>query len=771
MKQLYYAIQTIIRGKDSSIIKVISLSLGLFISIILFARVAFELNYDNFYNDTDRLFLVETAWEGDKGMGSPSPYVIYPTAGAIAEHFPDLVECQTTISDFVPSTVMHGTKKHSGEFIMVDSLYFQTMGLQLLEGNALELGTPGVIFLSRSFAGEVFGSENPMGKTLTYPLGGKELPITVKGIFADIPENSSFQRTTCVVSLTTMSLRETPVNWSWTGGGNYRAFVRLKHKEDAGIINQKINSIIESTYFPKGHYGQWKISGIEVSVSPLQGYHLKNKDVVRMIRIMALLGFALLLTATLNYVLISISSLAHRAKAVGIHKCNGAGTGSIFGMFLWETVFIIGISLLIIAFIILNFHEKIEELAQTSLEGLFSFQNLWAPVSVVLFLFIIGGVLPGITFSSIPVTQVFHRYTEGKKSWKYPLLFFQFGGATFLVGMMCIVYAQYHYILSKDLGYNMESTAYTYHTFPQAENAISNLRNLPYVEAVACSELDMMESRSPYSVTDAGGNFLFSPRINWFDKDFFSFIGIHLKAGQMPSAPDQILINEEFVKKMGWSSNGVGELVPGHGTVAGVIEGYYFTDVSEMPPFEIRYVTNNDAACVHVRLKEPFNDNLQRLNTEMKQLYPQNGICFKSYDNQLSVIFRSTRIFRDSTILACIAILAITLMGLVGYTNDEVRRRSKEIAIRKINGAETNSILRLLSRDVIYISLPAILIGTLLAWNIGKIWQAQFNDMMAIPMVLYVGVAIAVLVFIVGCVILKSWKIANENPVNSIKNE
>lgn len=334
------------------------------------------------------------------------------------------------------------------------------------------------------------------------------------------------------------------------GGGNYCGFVRLKHKEDARLINEKINAIIESKYFPKEHYGQVGVSGIKVRISALRDFHLKNADVVRMIWIMSLLGFALLLAATLNYALVSISSLGYRAKAVGVHKCNGAGTASIFGMFLWETAFFIGASLLLIAFIILNFREKIEELMQVSLNSLFSWQNLWAPATVVLFLFMIGGGLPAVTFSSVPVTRVFRHYSESKKAWKYPLLAFQFGGAAFMVGFMCLVFAQYHYTLSKDLGYNVKNTVYTYHPFPGAGNAVGNLRNLPYVDDVAVSELDMLESRSPYSVNDAGGNYLFAPRVNWFGRDFFSFIGIRLKAGRMPAGPEQILVNEEFVKKM-----------------------------------------------------------------------------------------------------------------------------------------------------------------------------------------------------------------------------
>ncbi len=121
--------------------------------------------------------------------------------------------------------------------------------------------------------------------------------------------------------------------------------------------------------------------------------------------------------------------------------------------------------------------------------------------------------------------------------------------------------------------------------------------------------------------------------------------------------------------------------------------------------------------------------------------------------------------------LACLAILAITLMGVIGYTNDEVRRRSKEIAIRKINGGSSEDILRMLSQDVFHIAIPSVLAGVWLAWSVGKIWQAQFDDALSVSPMLYVVVSVVMLAFIVGSVVIKSWRIANENPVNSIKSE
>jgi putative ABC transport system permease protein len=175
---------------------------------------------------------------------------------------------------------------------------------------------------------------------------------------------------------------------------------------------------------------------------------------------------------------------------------------------------------------------------------------------------------------------------------------------------------------------------------------------------------------------------------------------------------------------------------------------------------------------MHARLKEPFEDNLIRLNEEMKKLYPSQKPMFTSYDQYLRDIFENVRTFRDSVLMACIAILVITLMGLIGYTNEEVRRRSKEIAIRKVNGAEVTDILKMLCRDVSIVALPAVIIGVLLSWQMGKAWiSSSFEDILSISPLVYIGVVIVALAFILGTVIVKSWHVANENPVVSIKSE
>ena len=155
----------------------------------------------------------------------------------------------------------------------------------------------------------------------------------------------------------------------------------------------------------------------------------------------------------------------------------------------------------------------------------------------------------------------------------------------------------------------------------------------------------------------------------------------------------------------------------------------------------------------------------------MKALYPNEELAFVSSLKKMENLYHSRRTFRDSTILSTIAVIAIALMGLIGYSNDEVRRRSKEIAIRKINGAEVADILKMLSQDIIRIALPAIIIGLVFASHAGAVWKEQFKDIHPVNNWIYVVLFFLVLLFILGVVIAKAWRIANENPVNSIKSE
>ena len=170
-----------------------------------------------------------------------------------------------------------------------------------------------------------------------------------------------------------------------------------------------------------------------------------------------------------------------------------------------------------------------------------------------------------------------------------------------------------------------------------------------------------------------------------------------------------------------------------------------------------------------------FDEAAWTLETEINSMFQkyatENGLTNAEASKLLTEIYKDVYRFRNSVLITSGFILLIVIMGLIGYVNDETQRRSKEIAIRKVNGAEASNILRLLVCDILYVSIPSILLGIVIAYFIGKAWLEQFAEQVDLNPLLFLATALVVAIIIVACVVLKAWHIANENPVNSIKSE
>lgn len=769
MKQLYYVIRTLLRGRGSNIIKVISLGLGLTMSILLFSRVAFEQSYDTCYEDYDNLYQIFSIFSADGEQFEPQKANCGPVAGAILENFPQEVESATSIAYFLGAPLYNGSVRFDAKTLLADSLFFRTMGIEVLSGNPeKELMQPDVIFLADRLARKIFGDENPIGKVLNY---NKEMQFTVKGTYADLPANATM-RPEGVVSMPT-SWNRGWGNYSWRGGDSYYEYIRFRPGADKEVVNARLDAMIQK-YRPEEDK---KAYGYTAFVKPIRDVYRNEDQVKRMDTIMSILALAILFIAALNYVLISISSLTYRAKAVGVHKCSGASGGTVFSMFLLETGIIIVLALMLMALILLNFQEFIEDTTAAKLSVLFAPDRIWVPLAVVLVLFIVGGVLPGRLFARIPVSQVFRRYTEGKKGWKRPLLFVQFAGVAFICGLMYVVMAQYNYVKDKDMGYNPRRVAVGSAYFGKAEEsepALHFFRGLSYVEEVSCAVSTPIWSYSGSMIQGESGQALFSTRTSRAPEDYFKMMGMTIKEGRPARATDELVVNEAFVERMRWGDKALNHPLHMEGEnykVVGILKDFHIGSFFEPQDVIIFGYTRTFGNAVHVRLKEPFAENLRRLNKDVAEAYPDKTIDFGGMEQEILNEYNPVRVFSNATILAAVTMFFIMLMGLIGYTTDEVRRRSKEIAIRKVNGAESTGILELLSKDILYVAGPAVIIGTLVSWYVNGMWMEQFATQVPLTWVVYVLIALVILIIIVACVIWKSWKIANENPVNSIKSE
>ncbi len=773
MRHLYYTLQTLLRGHGGTAEKIISLTLGLAMGVLLFAQIAYELSFDRFYPNPDTLVMLRMR---NVTKGAPEPEYNYgtyrPAAADLSEAFPELVESACLTSNFWRPTFYKDDKKLDDiQTLFADTAYFATTGLTLLKGDPKDLALHSNAFISESMARQLYGDESPIGKELSVE---KLFNVTIRGVYADVPRNSIMPHD--------LLLPMAAMDWAYgagTWGTNnlYGVLFRLKQPTDVDAMNSRIQKAVEQYTDP--HLGDDVVT--EYSVLPLYKVYRSLPDSTRRLVILGVLGFSIFFVSILNYVLRAVAAMSRRAKLVGVHKCSGADGRHILAMFLWETGLLVAASILCGGALLWLLRGQVEELLGSRLTDLFTWQTLYVPLGTVLLLFLVAGVVPGRIYARIPVTQVFRRYTDGKRSWKRGLLTVQFIGVAFIGGMLLTTVWQYHDLMTRSVGFRAEGLAVGMVTgnIERAQGVADAIRREPYVEAVAGSGTNLLAHYSTNRLTDNQGNFICPLHFTLMDKEMPQVTGMTLLEGHWPQHRGEAVVGRTTVETLKWGDTAIGRKLPINPSWAGLEEPPIVTgvveDVRNMGFFQgqtcTAFILNDRIRTFNVRLKAPLDDNLKRLNAFVKSTYPDLALEFTTYQDIRREQNASVSTFRNTVWVTTACIILIVLMGLIGYVSDETQRRSKEIAVRKVNGAEASDILRLLSVDILKIAVLAVAAGMAAAWYVSGQWMQQFADSRLLSPAWYALLAILLLMLIVAIVVLKAWRIANENPVLSIKSE
>ena len=773
MRHLYYTLQTLLRGHGGTAEKIISLTLGLLMGVLLFAQIAYELSFDRFYPNPDTLVMLRMR-NVDKGVPDYAyNYGTYrPAAADLSEAFPELVESASLTSNFWTPTFYKDDKKLEDiQTLFADTAYFATTGLTLLQGDPMDLGVQGNAFISESKARELYGGESPIGKELSVE---KLFNVTIRGVYADMPRNSIMPHD--------LLLSMAAMDWAYgrgTWGTNnlYGILFRLKQPADVDAMNSRIQQAVEQYTDP--HLGDDVVT--EYSVLPLYRVYRSYPDSTRRLVILGVLGFSIFFVSILNYVLRAVAAMSRRAKMVGVHKCSGANAWHILSMFLWETGLLVAVSILCGAMLLYLFREQVEELLGSRLTDLFTWQTLYVPLGTVLLLLLVAGVVPGRIYARIPVTQVFRRYTDGKRSWKRGLLTVQFIGVAFIGGLLMTTVWQYHELMTRSVGFRSEGLAVGTVTgnIQRAQGVGDAIRREPYVEAVAASGSHLLAHFSTSRLTDNQGNFICPLHFTMMDKNLPQVAGLRLLEGHWPQHRGEAVVGHKTVETLKWGDTAIGRQLPIDLSWAGLKEPAVVTGVVEnvrnMGFFAgqtcTAFILHERVRNFNVRLKAPLDENLKKLNAFVKSTYPDLSLEFTTYQDIRRQQNASVSAFRNTVWVTTACIILIVLMGLIGYVSDETQRRSKEIAVRKVNGAEASDVLRLLSVDILKIAVLAVAVGMAVAWYVSGQWMQQFADSGLLSPLWFVLLALLLLVLVVAVVVLKAWRIANENPVLSIKSE
>ena len=207
----------------------------------------------------------------------------------------------------------------------------------------------------------------------------------------------------------------------------------------------------------------------------------------------------------------------------------------------------------------------------------------------------------------------------------------------------------------------------------------------------------------------------------------------------------------------------------GYYTICGVYENYRIGSLARLDDRpSVLFYSSTPLSIQLVKFNTLTAEAVDKVNNRLLEVMPDRNETLSIYSVDVVNLYRDSRKFRDQVLVGGIITLIISLIGLIGYTNDEINRRRKELAIRKVNGAESFDIIRIFLKDIMQIAIPAVLIGCVGSYFISDYWQEQFQKKVSLhPMVFIIG-ALSVWVIVAICVVYRTWKVANSNPVESL---
>ena len=544
---------------------------------------------------------------------------------------------------------------------------------------------------------------------------------------------------------------------------------------------------------------EMKNMGLELNYdfTVLSDVYTQDPYIKKMGWIMSIVAFVLLFTSVMNYLLIIVGNLVSRSREMAVRKCYGAKPKNIHAIIFSEALVHVGLAVVLAALLVFLCKGTIENFLSAPISTLVLNRGSWILVVICLLVLLIGGFVPGWLYNKIPVAIAFRGYNENRNRWKLALLGIQFVISGLLFSLLYIVNGQYQMMLGLDLGYDYDNVAIVSidaSDANQRQQCMAEIRRMPNVKD-CCSTYSV-----PINGYNSGGNMVGIPgddnntinimEMSGVDDNYFKMMNIPIVQGSFftdrSDSCRQVIIDErcaeKLIKTWHWKDGVVGKQITctGHDenvfTVCGVCKNVRWGDVRTcgdmMNGFPLLYFYSlKRSFYILVKFNELKEESLAELQTKVQLMYPNNQVIVKSYASELANQYSSQLKFRNGILVAGIVTMIIALFGLVGYTSDEVNRRRKEIAIRKVNGAKVKDILRIFLKNIMKIALPCIIVGDIGAWLIARQWLMSFSEKITLTPLLFICVTILLLVIIALSVIINCYKVANSNPVKYLKDE
>lgn len=797
---LLTSLRNLARNKLYTLINLLGLATGIACFVLIGLYVRYQRDFDRFVPSAERVYRVVGEIEME-GQGEHSSSMVFGLGPTLLHDHTELIERQCRWFDFqdpqhslkVGDSLSTNRLFTETGLYLVDSTVFDLFGYPLKVGDPkTALAKPGSIVLSPALAKKYFGDADPMGQMMKWD---NAMDVQVTGILGEIPRDShiSFEGLVSMGTILQFWKNIETHNWVWNPCWTY---VRLKE----GISKTEVDRVFPD--FIQKYYPDFLRDQIGHELQPLTDIHLTSKLDFEMhqngdrgsVNILWAIGFFIIVLAGVNFMNLATARSAYRAREVGVRKSSGATRGQLIGQFLMESVVMSLLSALIALGLIKLLMPAFNELAGEAIP----LPSALVPgvLGIAVIVGLLSGIYPAFFLSSFQPAIVLKANAAGTsrgQALRKALVVVQFAIALVLIIGTVFVKKQHDHLRTVDLGFNKEQVLLIPVRGPMADvytAVFPELKNIPGVKAVSWANdiIGKKHNTHEFNWGDmAQGKWTYLPAL-YCNPDFQQVMDIKLLAGrwfsrEFPGDDSlSVVVNETFAKQTHPDdpTKAIGDRMDtphGDERIIGVTEDFSFDPLFKaVQPFVfdmcqpydreqwIRYIylrlEAGDPSAVIAAARQKWNARTTQFPFEYQFLDEQ-------LDGQYEQQGRLAKLVGIFSLLA----VFIACLGLFALASWTAEKRTREIGIRKVMGADTMRITYLVTRDFLVLVLIGALVAMPLAWiGVGR-WLENFAFRTAIEPLVFVLAALVVLLIATFTVSFRAIRAAQTDPVRALRHE
>jgi putative ABC transport system permease protein len=770
-------------------INLICLSIALAASFIMLLYVINELRCNYYNTNVNRIYRVLTYNEEIKKTITGTPYFL---ANSLKAEFPQIENSIKTFKIFGFKLKIKDEYINVPDAISTDSEIFNIFTIPFIYRSSDKdlLENPNSIVISRELAEKIFPGQNPVGNEIVAQELNIDYIFIVGGVFENIPFNSTLKAQCFINHKWTVGYlsRTLGLNLNKDWSLNFWETWILLSKESNPKTFNNLFKTFEKKYLgihSQYHYSLQSLRNVYLgSGNVLLPGIVGNKNIIKIFSAFALL---IILVATLNYIILSITVSLGRRMEVGIRKAFGATKREVVIQLLSESL-LLSLFVLPVAYIFMRIALPFaEDIFQTKLILVSTNISLYcfAYIALTIIIGIASGLYTSFYLSGLNIIDIFRNQTflgKKKQLFRSSLIIAELIIFCSFISSALIIRSQYKYEINKDLGYYKKdillinfgsdffaNSAYinTINSYPEVIMAAGTVNNLPRDLGLTIISHHFQDKsiEIPLSGLIVGYNFIKTMGITLIaGREFSTDFGSDLE--------QSVILNETAVKRLGIVGDPIGQKM-GKETIIGTVKDFNLRSLHhEIPPTEIIFANNNYIEQVAVHYKPgTLNILLPKLKAEWKKVAPHKPFDFSTIEEVIKSQYDSESNLSNIISIFAVFTFLIAAFGLLGLTFFVSRSRTKEIGLKKVFGSSEKSIVYSFLLNNLILVVVAALISFPVTLLIMKNWLNNFPFKTNISSLIFIISFLISAIIVLSTAFLYAYKASNINPVEALKHE